>query len=137
MAARDVGTPAADTYVCSVTDRGFVNAAKVNLPAFSTWRDDYAAGGVDHATFAAIARETRTLIERPEPRDRSLGQARLLIGAMLSEYDKGAMERAAGGLGAKPLLHAQQLSGSVRGHLAEISAGLSAVGCDISPLFAA
>ena len=136
VAARDVGKPVAETYICSATDRKFIEIARVNLPAFATWRADYVAGGVDHASFAAVAQEARVLVERSGPHDRSLSQARLLASAMLAEYHRTATEREAGGLGAKSLLHAQQLEVTLRGHLAEAAPGLAAVGCEISALFA-
>lgn len=136
VAARDVATPQEEAHVCSAADRKFIDVALVNLPAFGTWRDDYVGGGVDQVTFASVAREAATLVERTAPRDRSLAQARLLVGAMLGEYERAATEREAGGLGAQALFHAEQLDATLRGHLAESAPGLAAAGCEISALFA-
>lgn len=135
VAARDVATPAAEAHVCSAADRKFIEAARVNLPAFATWRDDYLASAVDHGTFGSVARETAILMERTAPQDRSLQQARLLVSAMLAEFQRAAAVRETGGLAAQELLHAQQLDGTLRGHFAGIAPGLGAVGCDISSLF--
>lgn len=136
VAARDMATPTAEAPVCSAADRKFVDAARVNLPAFATWRDDYLASAVDHATFGSVARETALLMERTSPQDRSLQQARLLIGAMLAEFERAAAVRETGGLAAQELLRAQQLDGTLRGHLAGAAPGLGAAGCDITALFA-
>jgi hypothetical protein len=135
VAARDVTTPAADVHICSAADRKFIEAARVNLPAFAMWRDDYVGGSVEHGTFGSVARETAVLMARTGPQDRSLQQARLLISAMLSEFEAAAAAREAGGLGAQQLVHAQQLDATLRGHLAGAAPGLAAVGCDISELF--
>ena len=135
FAGRNVGTTAAASYTCSAADRKFIDVARVNLPAFATWKDDFVGGGVDDTTFAAVAAETAALMGRTSPQDRSLAQARLLVGAMLAEFGRAASEREAGGLGAKPLLHAQELDATLRGHFAEAAPGLAAVGCEISALF--
>lgn len=135
VAARDVATPAAEAHVCSAADRKFIEVARVNLPAFAMWRDDYLASAVDHGTFGSVARETALLIERTAPQDRSLQQARLLITATLAEYQRAAAVRETGGLAAQALLHAQGLDGTLRGHLAGAAPGLAAVGCEISALF--
>jgi hypothetical protein len=136
VAARDVATPAAEAHVCSAADRKFIETARVNLPAFATWRDDYLASAIDHGTFGSVARETAVLVvERTAPQDHSLQQARLLIGAMLAEFQRAAAVRETGGLAAHELLHAQQLGGTLRGHFAGVAPGLGAVGCDISSLF--
>lgn len=121
--------------MCSAKDRKFIDVAQLNLTAFATWRDDYLGGSVDDTTFAAVARETAALMARTDPVDRSLAQARLLVSAMLSEFERSAAEREAGGLGAQPLIHAQRLVATLRGHFAEAAPGLAAAGCGISSLF--
>jgi len=123
------------TYGCSALDKDFVETAVAQMTAFRAWSGDYVTGGADAADQAALANEATQFIMRKHASDASLERARLLMGAMLIEYQRAVTAGTAVDAGLS-LRRVHDLGIQLRSLLAEAGPGLAKAGCNVAPLLA-
>lgn len=121
------------THVCSAMDRDFLETAVAQMTAFRAWGAEYVTGGQEGAAQAALADEAARFIMRKHARDRSLEQARLLMGAMLIEYERAVSAPTAVDAGLS-LRRVHDLGVALRQLLADAGPALAREGCDVAPL---
>lgn len=122
------------THSCSAVDRDFIETATAQMTLFRTWSADYVTGADDGAAQAAMAEEAAQLVIRKRPQDVSLDRARMLMGAMLVEYQRAVTATMPADAGAS-LQRVHDLGSALRGLLADAAPGLNAAGCTVDALF--
>jgi hypothetical protein len=121
------------TYSCSAVDRDFLETAVAQMTAFRAWGADYVTGQGEGTEQAALAAEAQQMILGKHPTDRALEQSRLLMGAMLIEYQRAVTAPSALDAGTS-FRRVHDLGVSLRSLLAESGPSLAHEGCDVAPL---
>jgi hypothetical protein len=118
---------------CAAVDKDFLETAVAQMTAFRAWGADYVTGAVEGASQAQLADEAEQFIMRKHPQDPSLQQARLLMGAMLIEYQRAVTAPTAYEAGLS-LRRVHDNGVELRSLLATVGPALARVGCDVAPL---
>ncbi|HZT91532.1 MAG TPA: hypothetical protein VFA05_05775 [Gaiellaceae bacterium] len=129
--------PAANRRVphsCSVTDRQFVQVARLDVESVDSLAQDYLDGRAKAADVASAAQDAAAWAADTEPTDPSLGIARRYLRAMFLEYAKAVRIRAAHGDAAQTMYRAYDMEEQVHDTLQPARATLARLGCDVGEL---
>jgi hypothetical protein len=136
-----IGTPQAAPvagvsaqHTCSAADKQFLQTVQSNMTQLSYWSDSLQSGDASPVDVIKQARAESNQIAVTSPTDPSLLTARSLLRKMFLEY-AGAVKAKA--LGASPGAHvrnAYTLADGVHELLVQAEPGMTAKGCDLTPL---
>lgn len=118
---------------CSAVDKDFLETAVAQMTAFRAWGADYVTGEGEGTSQAGLAYEAERFIMRKQPKDRALAQARLLMIAMLVEYQRAVTAPSAVGAGTS-FRRVHDNGVALRTLLAQSGPALALEGCDVAPL---
>jgi hypothetical protein len=80
-------------HTCSATDRQFLEAARVNMPAMDLWGQQYESGDAGGAEVVRESQQAAKIVRGMSPTDPSLQQTRRLMVGMLTKYAKAVQIR--------------------------------------------
>jgi hypothetical protein len=139
-----IGTPqaapaggVASTHTCSAADKQFVSTVTSNMEQLQWWSDSLQSGDATPAVVIKQARSESEQIAVTAPTDPSLRTARSLLRKMFLEYGAAVKAKA---LGTSPGVHvriAYTLANGVHELLVQAQPGMTAKGCDLTPLLKA
>jgi hypothetical protein len=121
-------------HYCAVTDRDFIETARVNVAAVGLYGDDYLRGDADGAEVIAAARDATVALQHTSPFDPSLAAARRYLTSMFTEYERAVRVRDARGDAAGHMYRAYSLGAHARDVLAAAQPPLARLGCDVRDL---
>jgi hypothetical protein len=134
QAAPAGGATAAHT--CSAADRQFLLTVASNMEQLQYWSDSLQSGDARPAVVIKQARSESQQVAVTGPTDPSLQTARSLLRKMFLEYGDAVRAKA---LGRPPGAHvraAYTLANGVHELLVQAQPGMTAKGCDLTPLLA-
>jgi hypothetical protein len=122
------------SHTCSVTDRAFINGAKMNVDAVDLWGQQYLDGDSGPADVAAESARAAKIVGATSPTDPSLAQTRTLLVAMFTAYGQAMEQRAKHRDASDHIFHAYGLANFAHDVLLKAEPALARRGCDVAPL---
>ena len=124
------------SYVCSATDRQFIQTVSTNMVQLGYWSDALVHQQANPWTVTKQARSESAQISATGPEDRTLHATRDLLKSMFLEYSRAVALSAKGQNPGQHMTNAWRLANASHKLLLGAQAGLEAKGCDVSPLLA-
>lgn len=121
-------------HTCSATDRQFISKVELNMTALGAWGDDYRRGDVTEDEVVAEAVRAAKRVEKLNPSDPSLKQAKVLVAGVFTEYGRGMRAKAKKRDAAPHMYRAYGLANFAFDVLSEAEPGLRSRGCNVSGL---
>lgn len=134
---RAAAQPAGGAHTCSAADKQFLDTVQSNMEQLAYWSDSLTSGDVAPAVVIKQAHAEAEQVWAATPTDPSLLTSRSLLRKMFYEYGLAVKTKA---LGASPGLHvraAYLLANDVHQLLVEAQPGMTAKGCNLTPLLSA
>jgi hypothetical protein len=122
------------THTCSAADKQFLATVSSNMEQLQYWSDSLQSGDATPAVVIKQAHAESEQVAVTAPTDPSLQTARSLLRKMFLEYGAAVRARA---LGSPPGIHvrnAYTLANGVHELLFQAQPGMTAKGCDLTPL---
>jgi hypothetical protein len=136
-----IGTPeaapaggVAAAHTCSAADKQFLGTVSSNMEQLQYWSDSLQSGDVTPAVVIKQARAESQQVAVTGPTDPSLQTARSLLREMFLEYAAAVKARALGDPPGPHVRTAYQLADGVHELLVQAQPGMTAKGCDLTPL---
>ena len=139
-----IGTPqaapaggVATAHTCSAADKQFLATVSSNMEQLQYWSDSLQSGDASPAVVIKQSRAESDQVAVTAPTDPSLQTARSLLRKMFLEYGAAVKAKA---LGSPPGIHvrnAYTLANGVHELLVQAEPGMTAKGCDLTPLLKA
>lgn len=130
-------SPAGGAHTCSAADKQFLLTVQSNMQQLSYWSDSLHSGDAAPAVVIKQSNAEAAQVWASEPTDPSLVTSRSLLRKMFLEYAQAVRAKA---LGTSPGGHVQtayQMANNVHELLVQAQPGMTAKGCDLSPLLQA
>ena len=121
-------------HTCSAADRQFIQKTELNMTGLGIWSEDYRRGEATELEVAAEARDAARRVEKLEPSDPSLRQAKLYVAGMFTEYGRGLAAKAKKRNAATHVYRAYGLANFAHDVLTDAAPALRRRGCDVSSL---
>ena len=128
---------AATAHTCSATDRQFLLTVASNMEQLQYWSDSLHSGDATPAVVIRQARAESRQVAVTGPTDPSLLTARSLLRKMFLEYGDAVSAKALGNPPGSHVRNAYTLAEGVHELLVQAQPGMTAKGCDLTPLLQA
>jgi hypothetical protein len=136
-----IGTPqaapaggVAATHTCSAADKQFLLTVSSNMEQLQYWSDSLQSGDATAAVVIKQAHAEAEQVAVTGPTDPSLHTARSLLRKMFLEYGAAVKARALGSPPGPHVRNAYTLANGVHELLVQAQPGMTAKGCDLTPL---
>jgi hypothetical protein len=130
-------TPAGGAHTCTPIDQAFLRNVQTEMQQLSMWGDEFDSGDADAATVVKQVSNEEQQIAGLVPTDPSLQTSRSLLRKMFTEYGLAIQAKAAGKNAGKHIRVAYQMANDVHELLVQAQPGMTAKGCDLTPLLQA
>jgi hypothetical protein len=125
---------AAVAHTCSVTDRQFIGAARLNMAALGSLSEDYLHGDAKPADVIQVAEMAVAGLRNTNPSDPSLSKTRSILSAMFIEYGRAIRADQHHHDPGQYIYRAYGLANFAHDVLADAQPVLTKRGCDVTPL---
>jgi hypothetical protein len=122
------------THTCSVTDKQFMTTVRSNMDQLDYWSESFQSGDVAPGVVIKQAKAESDQVAATAPADPSLLTARSLLRKMFLEYGAAVHAKAAGQSPGLHVRNAYSLANGVHDLLVQAQPGMTAKGCDLTPL---
>jgi hypothetical protein len=124
------------SYVCSATDKQFIQTVSTNMIQLNYWSNSLVHHEANPWTVTKQARNESQQIAQTGPEDRTLHATRDLLKSMFLEYSRAVALSAKGLNPGSHMTNAWRLANASHKLLLGAQSGLAGKGCDVSPLLA-
>ena len=125
------------SHSCSVTDKQFLVTLQSNMTQLSYWSDSLISGDATPAVVIKQARAESRQIEATGPSDMAMLTVRSLVRKMFLEYAAAVKAKALGSPPGDHVRIAYTLANNVHEILVQAQPGMTAQGCNLTPLLSA